>query len=635
MECICTPKDGMQGQDSDLVGNVRGLSTRITFTTERDINDEEESGPQFYYAPHAKANQGEEDYKYPSGDRKNSAGALKESDDKEIYSYDQSSRLIKNAKSTLPSDIKEYACRNYTERGITAKPNYESSTSNHKLRVKDFEFLGLLGEGAFGRVFHVVRKSDGEQFALKAIRKMDCKNIKERIHRERALMTDINHVGIIKLYSTFQDSKNLYFLLELASNGELYTYMKNEEILQYKQAKFLAAEILSMIEYLKDQKISHRDLKPSNLLFDSRMRLKLADFGSAKSFLDQEVQSDEVQNRQSGGSPTKRSIRRMNTFVGTVEYMAPEIIQGTCTMNSCDLWSFGIIIYKFFAESSPFQGEFDEDTIRKIEEEDPIFPENFPEMAKDLCERLLEKDPLKRIGCGKEGTELDMFSLKAHPFFDGIDFEYLEFSESPIPIPTVLLSSTKSKIIEKCRNSAPVKSEKASSTITEPTDFTSACGKSRVHNLDNCKTLEDFYQNSIAKNIRVLFKGPLKYRSRMLITYNSATALFTDEPALYLYSQNKGLLKARYNIPSYVFTQKGSNRSFSENGKNICRSNKFNLKQIKVGGSDFEKDTQDATVEDTSYKPCKFKMCTRKVSDETIDSPSDLVFLLNKYCAKE
>jgi len=409
----------------------------------------------------------------------------------------------------------------------------------------------------------------------------------------------------------------LYFLQELAPNGELFTFMKNEEVLQFAHARFLAAEILSMIEYLRSKKICHRDFKPSNLLFNSEMRLKLADFGSAKSYKGQEGNSEEDDNRQSGGSTSDKWIRRMNSFVGTVEYMAPEVIQGASRIDGWDLWSLGIIIYKFFAETSPFIGEFDEDTIRKIEEEDLVFPENFPDVAKDICKRLLVKNPEERLGCGRHGTELDMFSLKAHPFFDGIDFDNLENSESPVPIPTVLKSSVKVKIIEELKKSANTSTNVTSPWSIDMHNFTTAWKNVMGNNLSPWKTLKEFHQNSPQYNIRVLFQGPIKYRSRLLIKYNSATAIFTDEPAFYLYSQTKGVLKTRYSIQNYYFSQKNKT--------------KFYLKEQ----TSKNKQAEASSEEDTSHKPSKFKTCVRKVTDEATDSPSDLIFLLSKYCAQE
>lgn len=122
--------------------------------------------------------------------------------------------------------------------------------------------------------------------------------------------------------------------MELAPNGELFTYMKNECRVEYLQAQFLAAEIVNMIEYLQTRRISHRDIKPANLLFDNKMRLKLVDFGSGKFFKnsDETLEERTDTNRQSGGKDDK-VLKRKNTLVGTFEYMSPEIIKGTCTKN--------------------------------------------------------------------------------------------------------------------------------------------------------------------------------------------------------------------------------------------------------------------------------------------------------------
>ena len=153
-----------------------------------------------------------------------------------------------------------------------------------KLSLSDFEILGLLGEGAFGKVYHVIRKEDGCEYALKTIRKKDCADIKERIFRERKLMSNVDHDGVVRLHSSFQDASKLYFLMELAPNGELHSHMNNEGVLDYNEAKFFTAQIVNILEYLRDKKIWHRDLKPSNLIFDNKMHLKLADFGAAKNF---------------------------------------------------------------------------------------------------------------------------------------------------------------------------------------------------------------------------------------------------------------------------------------------------------------------------------------------------------------
>ena len=110
----------------------------------------------------------------------------------------------------------------------------------------------MLGEGAFGKVHHVVRKSDGEQFALKVLSKKNItKKLQNEIQRERELLMNVNHPNIIKLHQWFHDPKNLYFVMDWAENGELFHYMKNEGTLELKEAQFLTAEMISIVEYLQ------------------------------------------------------------------------------------------------------------------------------------------------------------------------------------------------------------------------------------------------------------------------------------------------------------------------------------------------------------------------------------------------
>ena len=178
------------------------------------------------------------------------------------------------------------------------------------------------------------------------------------------------------------------------------------------------------------------------------MHLKLIDFGAGKYYLNKEMDKadDEIQQPESDNF---KGLKRLGTFIGTYEYMAPEVILGTSSDNSWDLWSIGIILYKFFAEFSPFAGGFAEETLAKIQEEDIEFPEEFPDEAKDLWLRLLEKDPRKRLGAGLPGSENDMIALKSHPFFKGIDFDNISKLDSPIPNLNKRKATIKEEIIAK------------------------------------------------------------------------------------------------------------------------------------------------------------------------------------------
>lgn len=265
------------------------------------------------------------------------------------------------------------------------------------------------------------------------------------------------------------------------------------------------------------------------------MHLKLIDFGSGKFYKDDVPEQVEDHDNQSGSGENKE-LKRMNTFIGTCEYMSPEIVKGVYVSNACDLWAIGVIVYKFFAEFSPFVGGFEEETLDKIMEEDPKFPEGFPEVAKDLCMKLLEKDPFKRLGAGKPGSENDIFALKSHSFFEGIDFDKLHSKESPIPKPIKRMSSLKERVIEKYKKKSSLDSTEQSSEPSIDPVVKSPVGKNKI---------EDWRTE---KDIKIIHRELIKVRTKMYFIYDSVISLITDEPAFYIYNLKKGHLKERYTL---------------------------------------------------------------------------------------
>lgn len=164
------------------------------------------------------------------------------------------------------------------------------------------------------------------------------------------------------------------------------------------------AEVVDILEYLRSKNIAHRDLKPDNFLLDELMHIKFSDFGSAKVC---EIESKKVRNRR-------------GTLVGSKDYVAPEVLLTQYSDTTADLWSLGCVLYEFFAGKPPFKSAEDEATREKILWCELTFPEDFPELAKDLCTRLIRLEKNKRIGS-------DGFSkLKEHGFFAGINFQDLQ-----------------------------------------------------------------------------------------------------------------------------------------------------------------------------------------------------------------
>lgn len=163
-----------------------------------------------------------------------------------------------------------------------------SSKNSEKLNKDSFDFIGKLGDGAYGKVYLVRKKNTFKQYALKCVEKMHIiKHDKvESVHRERDILQTIKHPNIVSLECTFQDNETLYFLLEYVSNGSLSQLLKlisksaNElirflEPLPIELARFYTAEIVSALEYLHTSKIGHRDLKPENILLDQKYHIKI------------------------------------------------------------------------------------------------------------------------------------------------------------------------------------------------------------------------------------------------------------------------------------------------------------------------------------------------------------------------
>ena len=146
----------------------------------------------------------------------------------------------------------------------------------------------------------------------------------------------------MKFHCSFHDSKNLYFLLELAPRGSLANFLRREPFVTLKKAQAITAEIVAALEYLRSEQIAHRDLKPGNILFDENYHIKLCDFATAKVF----------NQNLAAKIPKKTPVDinnaeedRINSFVGTEEYVSPEVITDKASGYEADLWSLGVILY--------------------------------------------------------------------------------------------------------------------------------------------------------------------------------------------------------------------------------------------------------------------------------------------------
>jgi len=276
---------------------------------------------------------------------------------------------------------------------------------NENVSVSDFFKLRKLGAGSFGKVYLVRKVSNGRLYAMKSISKehLNNKGLIGHAEIEKYVLASNESPFLVKLDYSFQTPEKIYFVIDYKQGGDLYERMKKIRRLDEAQAKFYVAETILALEYLHSKEIVYRDLKPENVLIDQDGHICLTDFGTSKYLKDQKV---------------------TNTFIGTCDYMAPEIIK--CTQNcsygkSVDWWSLGVFLYELLVGVTPFCSKCNDenrimDNILTKGVSFPIKSVILSVEVKDLLRKLLEKDPEMRLGAG--GVQ----EIKDHEWFSDIDW---------------------------------------------------------------------------------------------------------------------------------------------------------------------------------------------------------------------
>ncbi|EGR52715.1 uncharacterized protein TRIREDRAFT_119616 [Trichoderma reesei QM6a] len=286
-----------------------------------------------------------------------------------------------------------------------------------KMTSDDFEPLRCLGKGTYGTVVLVKQRTTGKLYAQKQFKKASLvvhKKLVEQTKTERQILESVNrHPFVVKLFYAFQDQEKLYLILEYGQGGELFTHLNTEKMFSESVAAFYMAEMLLAISHLHDTLgVVYRDLKPENCLLDAEGHLLLTDFGLSKVAVDQSEDS-------------------CNSILGTVEYMAPEVIQGKKYGKAVDWWSFGALAYDLMTGNPPFRGGNHAKIQDNIVKQKLVLPYYLSLDAKDLLTRLLRKDPNKRLGAV---MPKDMQTMKKHRFFRKIDWKKLAAREMEPPI---------------------------------------------------------------------------------------------------------------------------------------------------------------------------------------------------------
>ncbi|XP_024313399.1 probable serine/threonine protein kinase IREH1 isoform X2 [Brachypodium distachyon] len=303
--------------------------------------------------------------------------------------------------------------------------------------IDDFEIIKPISRGAFGRVFLAKKRTTGDLFAIKVLRKADMirKNAVESILAERDILITVRNPFVVRFFYSFTSRENLYLVMEYLNGGDLYSLLRNLGCLDEDVARVYLAEVVLALEYLHSMQIVHRDLKPDNLLIAHDGHVKLTDFGLSKVGLinstddlsgpavsgaslygDDEPQMNEFEEMD------HRARRQKRSAVGTPDYLAPEILLGTGHGTSADWWSVGVILFELLVGIPPFNAEhpqtiFDNILNRKIPW--PHVPEEMSFEAKDLIDKFLTEDPHQRLGSNGASE------VKQHPFFKDVSWDTL------------------------------------------------------------------------------------------------------------------------------------------------------------------------------------------------------------------
>ena len=361
----------------------------------------------------------------------------------------------KRPKSVEKKKINENINKIHMSTNNNMSSRLSTASTQKKTSIEDFTIIQEIGSGSYAKVILAKHNLNGKTYAVKKINKNMLNHFEKQheVHIEKQCLAELKHPNIVKLHKTFQDKKHLYFVLDYCRNKDLSKLINTLGKLDYKLAQFYLAEILSAISYMHKQGIYHRDLKPENIGLDDEMHLKLFDFATSiktNKFFDSktmrfiDVNEDDIEfiREQNNNKNLEENIIKLDRynilllshlFVGTPEYVSPEVLEYNYPLigPGVDIWAFGIMIYLFFTGSTPFKAKTENEILDNIKNVKYSLDSNdnkIPDEAKDLISKILIKDPKLRIGYNSK----DYSEIKNHPFFNGINFDNLEFEDPPI-----------------------------------------------------------------------------------------------------------------------------------------------------------------------------------------------------------
>ena len=493
-------------------------------------------------------------------------------------------------------------------------------TSKNIFNSQDFEILSSLGSGAYAEVYKAKHKNSGEIYAIKIIdkKKIDRENKTYQIFVENEMLNLCNNKNIISIYGYYEDIDKFYLVEEYCKIGDLSKYIENNDDLSINEIKFITSQIVLALEYLGSLRIIHRDVKPENIMIDGNFNIKLIDFGTSTfkgkilneenyQFIDENRfindptftesynylfvnnkmnnnnnlseldKKNNLENKKSFFLVNKLKfeshtdqntieILKKQKFVGTVEYMPPEIINFNSNKNNnikiaeySDIWSLGITLFQLLTGKTPFNDKTDYLIFQNISQGkiNQSLLKDIDNDAKDLILNILKVNPKERLGYD-EIKGYDYKILKNHPFFivdSTIDINLIRKS--------LLLKSNSQKInfYKNSNNDKPI-----FEVLKTNMDIRSVkTNKSKMTEEETTTSNNTLYNGNFCG--KILKKGLLKKRSPYYY-YDLRKVVLYDTPRIDYLEPNTKILKGT------ILLDKSCNAE-------LVKSNQFLLKTPK------------------------------------------------------
>lgn len=264
--------------------------------------------------------------------------------------------------------------------------------------VQQYRLESLLGEGGMGTVFLATDTQLERPVAVKMLHPhlLSQGPFMERFRHEALILARLNHPNIAVLYSLLREGTDHFMVMEYVEGKNLESLIRTGGALAPATAAEIVRQGLEGLFHAHRKGVLHRDLKPANLMLTPEGLIKLMDFGIA---------------RVAG----EQRLTQVNRVVGTLEYMAPELLQGGEPSVASDLYAMGVLLYELLSGRVPFTARTDYELIQCIIEKKPVplrkVNEQIPRELEAIVQRALDKNPALRFADAKE------FQKALQPFF--------------------------------------------------------------------------------------------------------------------------------------------------------------------------------------------------------------------------